>query len=49
MAEVLHQGHRERLRARFLAEGLDAFATACNDIWMGGARGEKLSYARYPG
>lgn len=25
MADVLHQGHRERLRARFLAEGLDAF------------------------
>lgn len=25
MVEAFHQGHRERLRARFLAEGLDAF------------------------
>lgn len=29
-----------------IVEGLDAFAAACNDIWMSGARGETLSYAR---
>jgi hypothetical protein len=29
-----------------IVEGLDEFATACNDIWMGGARGETLTYAR---
>jgi hypothetical protein len=27
-------------------EGLDEFAAACNDIWMSGARGETLTYAR---
>ncbi|MDY6810703.1 MAG: DUF3830 family protein [Actinomycetota bacterium] len=29
-----------------ITEGLDAFAAACNDVWMGGARGETLSYRR---
>jgi hypothetical protein len=29
-----------------IIEGLDEFAEACNDIWMGGARGETLTYAR---
>jgi hypothetical protein len=29
-----------------IVEGLEEFAQACNDIWMGGARGETLSYAR---
>ncbi|MET9200313.1 DUF3830 family protein [Gordonia sp. NPDC003585] len=32
-----------------IIEGLDDLAAACNDIWMGGARGETLSYARYSG
>ncbi|MBD0863486.1 DUF3830 family protein [Gordonia sp. zg691] len=30
-----------------ITEGLEEFAAACNDVWMGGARGEKLSYARH--
>lgn len=29
-----------------ITEGLDEFAAACNDIWMSGARGETLTYAR---
>lgn len=29
-----------------IVEGLEEFAAACNDIWMGGARGETLTYAR---
>ena len=29
-----------------IVEGLDEFAAACQDVWMGGARGETLSYAR---
>ncbi|GAB04311.1 DUF3830 family protein [Gordonia amarae] len=29
-----------------IVEGLPEFAAACNDVWMGGARGEVLSYAR---
>ncbi|MBJ7289665.1 DUF3830 family protein [Williamsia sp.] len=29
-----------------IVEGLDEFAAACNDIWMGGARGETLRYER---
>lgn len=29
-----------------IVEGLDDFAAACQDIWMGGARGETLTYAR---
>jgi len=29
-----------------IVEGLDEFAAACQDIWMGGARGETLVYAR---
>ncbi len=29
-----------------IVEGLDEFAAACNDIWMGGARGETLVYER---
>ncbi|MXP19815.1 DUF3830 family protein [Gordonia sp. HNM0687] len=29
-----------------ITEGLDEFAAACNDVWMGGARGETLSYRR---
>lgn len=31
-----------------IIEGLDEFAAACNDVWMGGARGERLTYARSP-
>lgn len=30
-----------------IIEGLDDFAAACNDVWMGGARGETLTYARH--
>ncbi|MGC4934717.1 DUF3830 family protein [Gordonia sp. DT30] len=29
-----------------IVDGLDEFAAACNDIWMGGARGEKLTFSR---
>lgn len=29
-----------------IIEGLDEFAAACNEIWMGGARGESLSLRR---
>jgi hypothetical protein len=29
-----------------IVEGLEEFAAACNDIWMGGARGEILRFAR---
>lgn len=29
-----------------IVEGLDELAAACQDIWMGGARGETLVYAR---
>ncbi|MBO0810887.1 MAG: DUF3830 family protein [Microlunatus sp.] len=29
-----------------IVEGLEEFAAACNDIWMGGARGETLTYGR---
>lgn len=29
-----------------VVEGLDEMAAACQDIWMGGARGETLTYAR---
>ncbi|ROZ98324.1 DUF3830 family protein [Gordonia sp. OPL2] len=29
-----------------IVDGLSEFAAACNDVWMGGARGEVLSYAR---
>lgn len=29
-----------------VVEGLDEFAAACQDVWMGGARGETLTYAR---
>lgn len=29
-----------------IVEGLDEFALACQDIWMGGARGESLTFAR---
>lgn len=29
-----------------IEEGLGEFAAACNDVWMGGARGETLSYQR---
>ncbi|GAA3702327.1 DUF3830 family protein [Gordonia hankookensis] len=32
-----------------IVSGLDEFAAACNDVWMGGARGEVLSYARASG
>lgn len=29
-----------------IEEGLGEFAAACNDVWMGGARGETLTYQR---
>lgn len=29
-----------------IVEGLEEFAAACQDIWMSGARGETLTYAR---
>ncbi|MGO1974721.1 MAG: DUF3830 family protein [Propionibacteriaceae bacterium] len=29
-----------------IVEGLDELAEACQDIWMGGARGENLAFAR---
>jgi hypothetical protein len=29
-----------------VVEGLAEFAAACNDIWMGGAHGETLTYSR---
>lgn len=29
-----------------IVEGLDEVAAACQDIWMGGARGESLAFAR---
>ncbi|QDP97198.1 DUF3830 family protein [Microlunatus elymi] len=29
-----------------IVQGLEEFAMACNDIWMSGARGETLTYAR---
>ena len=29
-----------------ITEGLDELAAACQDIWMGGARGESLTFAR---
>ncbi|MGH3357894.1 MAG: DUF3830 family protein [Nocardioidaceae bacterium] len=29
-----------------IVENFDAFAVACQDIWMGGARGETLTFAR---
>ncbi len=29
-----------------VVEGLDEMAAACQDIWMGGARGETLTFAR---
>ncbi|MGH3322719.1 MAG: DUF3830 family protein [Streptosporangiaceae bacterium] len=32
-----------------VVDGLDDFAAACQDIWMGGARGETLTYARAEG
>lgn len=32
-----------------IVDGLAEFAAACNDIWMGGARGETLSYSRESG
>ncbi|PRZ13419.1 DUF3830 family protein [Nesterenkonia sandarakina] len=30
-----------------IEEGLEELAAACQDIWMGGARGETLSFARF--
>ncbi|MBC7307087.1 MAG: DUF3830 family protein [Dietzia sp.] len=32
-----------------IVDGLEEFAAACNDIWMGGARGETLTYERAEG
>ena len=32
-----------------VVEGLDEMAAACQDIWMGGARGETLTFARADG
>lgn len=29
-----------------IVRGLDAIASACQDLWMGGARGETLTFAR---
>ena len=29
-----------------IVEGLDEMAEACQDLWMGGVRGETLSFAR---
>jgi hypothetical protein len=29
-----------------IVEGLDEMAAACQDIWMGGARDETLTYSR---
>lgn len=29
-----------------ITDGLEDLAAACNDVWMGGARGETLTYAR---
>ncbi|EYT55709.1 MULTISPECIES: DUF3830 family protein [Kocuria] len=29
-----------------IEEGMEEFAAACQDVWMGGARGETLSFAR---
>jgi hypothetical protein len=29
-----------------IVEGLPEMAAACQDVWMGGARGETLSFAR---
>ncbi len=29
-----------------VVEGLDAIAAACNDLWMHGATGETLTFAR---
>lgn len=29
-----------------VVEGLDEMAAACQDVWMGGARGETLTFAR---
>ena len=29
-----------------IIKGLGAMAEACQDVWMGGARGETLSFAR---
>jgi hypothetical protein len=29
-----------------VVSGLDGMAAACQDIWMGGARGETLTFAR---
>ncbi len=29
-----------------IVDGLDEMAAACQDVWMGGARGETLSFAR---
>lgn len=29
-----------------ITEGLDELAAACQDVWMGGARGETLAFAR---
>lgn len=29
-----------------VVDGLDAMAAACQDVWMGGARGETLSFSR---
>lgn len=30
-----------------ITEGLEAFAHACQDVWMGGAQGETLTFARH--
>ncbi len=32
-----------------VVEGLDDMAAACQDVWMGGARGETLTFARAEG
>jgi hypothetical protein len=29
-----------------VTENLEEFAAACQDLWMGGARGETLSFSR---
>jgi hypothetical protein len=29
-----------------VVEGLDEMAEACQDLWMGGVRGETLSFSR---
>lgn len=32
-----------------VVSGLDEMASACQDVWMGGARGETLTFARHEG